>query len=57
MKGIRELCGILGYLAHSLDGEWNFWGIWNDTCRFGDVIDVLKKNMTGTLFDTVGVIE
>ena len=24
---------------------------------FGDVIDVLKKNMTGTLFGTVGVVE
>jgi len=23
----------------------------------GDVIDVFKKNMAGTLFDTVGVVE
>ena len=28
-----------------------------ELCRLGDVIEVLKKNVTGTLFDTVGVVE
>lgn len=37
-------CGIFG--------EFGETGV-----AFGDVIEVLKKNVIGTLFDTVGVVE